>query len=308
MAKVTKKQLGRRRRMGLLVLILLIAAICFSISKCVSHFRDKPSEQVSITENNAATVTTAATATTVPGVLYQKEISMTTEALLPEEPDKLPADSWQLEVTPIMQNPELPTGCEITSLTMALNYAGYSVDKLTMADEYLIRSDPYLTTFGEAFVGSPHDPTAWGCYAPVIVETAKTYIASQNGTETVQNLTGCSLKTLFCQVANGTPVITWATIGMTDNVEERYYWTTPNGDDAVFLSNEHCVLLCGYDLNANTVTVCDPLEGMISYDMTLFENRYELMYRQAVVIREDTPDNNEINAEINILTVDADES
>ena len=35
------------------------------------------------------------------------------------------------------QMPELPTGCEITSLTMTLNYYGYSADKMVMALEYL---------------------------------------------------------------------------------------------------------------------------------------------------------------------------
>ena len=35
-------------------------------------------------------------------------------------------------------------------------------------------------------------------------------------------------------MAGGTPVVTWATISMTPNVEEQYYWTTPDGDDAVF--------------------------------------------------------------------------
>ena len=186
----------------------------------------------------------------------------------------------------MLQNPELPTGCEVTTLTAALNHAGYPVDKVTMADKYLIQSDPYLTTFGEAFVGSPHNSNAWGCYAPVIVETAQNYIAAQGGNEVVQNLTGCSLKTLLWEVANGTPVITWATINLTSHVEERYYWTTPNGEDAVFLINEHCVLLCGYDLNANTVTVCDPLEGKVDYDLDKFEDRYSLVYQQAVVIRD----------------------
>ena len=46
-----------------------------------------------------------------------------------------------------------------------------------------------------------------------------------------------------------------------------------------------CGLICGYDLIANTVTVCDPLEGKIQYDMDKFENRYQLVYQQAVVLR-----------------------
>ncbi len=105
---------------------------------------------------------------------------MKTELTLPTEPASLPADQVQLDAQPVLQNPELPTGCEVTTLTAALNYAGYPVDKVTMADKYLIQSDPYLTTFGEAFVGSPHNSNAWGCYAPVIVETAQNYIASDS--------------------------------------------------------------------------------------------------------------------------------
>ena len=37
----------------------------------------------------------------------------------------------------ILQMPELPTGCEITALTMMLNYYGYTVDKTVMASDYL---------------------------------------------------------------------------------------------------------------------------------------------------------------------------
>ena len=33
----------------------------------------------------------------------------------------------------IYQEPELPTGCEVTALTMAMNYSGCNVDKYTMA-------------------------------------------------------------------------------------------------------------------------------------------------------------------------------
>lgn len=289
MAKVTKKQLGRRRRGALLVLIVLIVTIGILISRCTSHFK-KQKDAVPTSEGimNSA-METDTTKATIPGILYKGTIPLVTEETLPTEPTVLPADSWQLDAQPILQNPELPTGCEATSLTIALNYAGYAVDKLTIADEYLITADPYEATFGEAFIGSPYDPTAWGCYAPVIAKTAENYIAAQGGNETIQNLTGCSLKTLLWEVANGTPVITWATIGMTDEVEERYYWTTADGDDAVFLYHEHCVLLCGYDLNANTVTVCDPLEGRVEYDMDIFEDRYNTMYQQAVVVRSNHP-------------------
>ena len=46
--------------------------------------------------------------------------------------------SAQIEDFPIIyQMPELPTGCEITALTMAVNYYGYPADKTVMASEYL---------------------------------------------------------------------------------------------------------------------------------------------------------------------------
>lgn len=44
----------------------------------------------------------------------------------------------------IMQMPELPTGCEITALTMVLNYYGFDVDKVTLATEYLPTMPPEL--------------------------------------------------------------------------------------------------------------------------------------------------------------------
>ena len=260
----------------MLLLLALIAAAVYLL-----FFRSDSSRNVPTKETTAVLQSTAMTETTTTeeiGVLYQGTIPVQTELTVPTEPAVLTASQVELDAQPVLQNPELPTGCEVTSLTAALNYLGYPVDKLTMADQYLTRAEPYQATFGEAFIGSPHDANAWGCYAPVIVETAQKYLDEQGNGEVAQNLTGCSLKTLLWEVANGNPVITWVTINLTSRVEERYYWTTPKGEDAVFLINEHCVLLCGYDLNANTVTVCDPLEGKIQYDMDKFENRYQLVY------------------------------
>ena len=267
----------------MLLLLALIAAVVYLL-----FFRSDSSRNAPTEETTAVLQSTAMTETTTTeeiGVLYQGTIPVQTELTVPTEPAVLTASQVELDAQPVLQNPELPTGCEVTALTAALNYLGYPVDKVTMADQYLTRAEPYQATFGEAFIGSPHDANAWGCYAPVIVETAQKYLDEQGGGEVAQNLTGCSLKTLLWEVANGNPVITWVTINLTSRVEERYYWTTPKGEDAVFLINEHCVLLCGYDLNANTVTVCDPLEGKIQYNMDKFEDRYQLVYQQAVVLR-----------------------
>lgn len=68
------------------------------------------------------------------------------------------------------QMPELPTGCEITSLTMVLNYYGYSADKMTMALEYLPTVGWTNTYYGDDgtlygndiynyFIGNPQSET-----------------------------------------------------------------------------------------------------------------------------------------------------
>ena len=41
----------------------------------------------------------------------------------------------------IGQLPELPTGCEITALTMVLNYYGLNPNKLELATEYLPKTE-----------------------------------------------------------------------------------------------------------------------------------------------------------------------
>ena len=87
------------------------------------------------------------------------------------------------------QMPELPTGCEITSLTMVLNYYGYSVDKMTMALEYLPTLGWNDTYYGEDgslygndiynyFIGNPQSETdGLSCGAGAIVTAADGYLA-----------------------------------------------------------------------------------------------------------------------------------
>ena len=63
--------------------------------------------------------------------------------------------SAHLNVEFLSQKPELPTGCEITSLTTVLNYLGYDVSKETMANEYLPKCDISEVSFWDYFLGDP---------------------------------------------------------------------------------------------------------------------------------------------------------
>ena len=96
----------------------------------------------------------------------------------------------RLDVECVLQNPELPTGCEITALTTVLNYLGYNVDKLTMADYYLDKGKMGEVSPYKAFVGNPRDEDSCGAFAPVLVNSATKYLKSQRSYMNVYNITG----------------------------------------------------------------------------------------------------------------------
>ena len=52
-----------------------------------------------------------------------------------------------LDVPVFYQWPEMPNGCEATALTMLLQYYGFAADKLSVAYDYIPRSDFTYTWF-----------------------------------------------------------------------------------------------------------------------------------------------------------------
>ncbi|MDE7288131.1 MAG: C39 family peptidase, partial [Oscillospiraceae bacterium] len=182
--------------------------------------------------------------------------------------------SAYIEVTPVMQIPELPTGCEVTSLTMLLNYIGFDVDKLTLADEYLPKGEYRKTDFNKVFVGDPRNRNAYGCTAAVIAETAEKFLNvydTENKWQVV-NITGYSPEMLYSAVKSGNPVVVWGSINMGDIIEDYVTWTDEEtGNTISWVGGEHCLLLTGYDTKESLVYVNDPLRGQVSYDMRTFE-------------------------------------
>ena len=87
----------------------------------------------------------------------------------------------------IEQYPELPTGCEITAMTMVLNYYGYQVNKVTMALDYMpkVQAEFYRSEDGRLmgpdlenfFVGDPTEETGYICGTGAIVTAANRYLA-----------------------------------------------------------------------------------------------------------------------------------
>jgi len=193
--------------------------------------------------------------------------------------------SKQLPVEYISQLPELPTGCEITSLAEVLNYLGYEVDKEYLAENDLKMIDDLSGSFNSYFIGSPWSESGWGCFAPAITNAGNKYLTSIKSSKKAYNISGSTLSQLLAEIRNGNPVIVWVTTRLDertifDNIE------MDNGTIFKWPENEHCVVLIGYDLNSpQTVTVADPLAGVVERTYSQFNSRYNELGKRAVVIK-----------------------
>ena len=183
----------------------------------------------------------------------------------------------------ILQNPELPTGCEVTSLCEVLVYYGFNIDKVTLADNYLPKYYYNEGNTSDAFIGNPHSESGWGCEAPVIVKTANSYLSSVRSNYIAKDLTGTDFKDVLQNIASGKPLIVWTTSGL-QVPNFQTYWQTQNGKDFRFTIGEHCVVIYGYDISNNTLYIADPIAGNVILPLDSFENIYNQMGKQTVII------------------------
>lgn len=199
-------------------------------------------------------------------------------------------DHALIPFSPLFQNPELPAGCEVTALASVLNFYGYPVGKTDLADHFLARDDSVEVRDGKTHRANPFrvfvgDPRAnqFGCFAPVIADTARKYLDSVGSPLTVRDLSGSEPAVLYDYVANGNPVLAWATMNLDEPTYLSSWYDKDTGEPIQWIGKEHCVALIG--CGSTTVTIADPLRGIVSCDRTLFETRYRQVLKQAVVIQ-----------------------
>lgn len=196
---------------------------------------------------------------------------------------------FKLDVPYMSQEGVLPTGCELISSIMLLRYYGYSITPDNFIENYLTRGELTLGSDGElhgphpseAFIGNPYSSQGYGCYAPVIVKSLKKITG---GEMEVKEVGGPSLAELTeTYVKNGTPVLVWATIGMRAPTSGTR-WILDNGQKFTWKRSEHCLVLVGYDNECYYFN--DPYDsnGVVAYEKSLAESRYNAMGSQAVVM------------------------
>ena len=185
------------------------------------------------------------------------------------------------------QTCEAPTGCESVTAVMLLRYLGRQISIQEFVDEYLEKEDfkeidgevwgpdPY-----EKFAGNPYDSDSMGCYAPVICKALEKIIGDEYR---VVDETGSSIEKLMeTYINHDMPVIFWATINLRDMITGPDWRLFGSGKKFTWRSNEHCMLLVGYDEEHYIFN--DPWEnnGVIRYPKELVKDRYENQYSQAV--------------------------
>ena len=191
------------------------------------------------------------------------------------------------------QYPELPTGCEITAMTMVLNYYGYNVDKVTMALDYMpkIQAEFYRGEDGRLmgpdlenfFVGDPTEETGYICGTGAIVTAANAYLTDVGSDMTAVAMKNAQPEELYDLIDQGTPVVIWCTINMEDRAETDS-WYREDGTYMEWSTNDHGAVLIRYD--EDTVTVADPIYSRITVSRVQFEKIFAERGGQCVILTE----------------------
>lgn len=198
-----------------------------------------------------------------------------------------PGSVTYLDVHAIVQEPELPMGCEITSATMMVNHAGYPVDK-TELDLLLpksrnlsrSRAGRYVDTYDPdvAFIGDTRSSTnGCACNPGPVLSAVNDYLAFIGSPDRAVDLTGADPQDLYAYVAQGEPVVIWTTVGMREHDPDDG-WTYDG--EHYFHHSDHAMTLIG--VSEDDVIVADPLDDVVVYPKRAFEQTYDARGRMAV--------------------------
>ncbi len=234
-----------------------------------------------IAESTETQTTTAAAA-----MPTASPIQATTEYIEPPE-------SIQLEVPYISQAGLLPTGCELVSAKMVLEYYGAEVTVNDIVDNTFCKYPQTIggKTYGyhpkAAFIGNPWDESSFGCFPPVVVEMMNKLLPEGKQAEDVSKT---ELRTLAeTYLPRNMPVLVWATIHMMESYPTvGWYVLDENGDPTdewyEWQANEHCMVLVGYDSDCYYFNDPYGSRGLVAYERALAEQRYAEIGSYAVVV------------------------
>lgn len=167
------------------------------------------------------------------------------QAIVTEEPTQVLLDVPLLNQ---MDYPVLYNGCEVTSLTMILQYNNISISKNDVAA--WLPSVPIIYENGlrgnpnDGFVGdiTGHD-YGFSVYHGPIAALASNFVSSDR----IKDITGSSIDAVIDALNQGYPVWTITSTSYAP-VDDMEVWQTPTGEVSISY-NEHSVVVVGYDDN-----------------------------------------------------------
>lgn len=154
------------------------------------------------------------------------------------------------------QLPDLPNGCEVTSLSMMLNYYGIRVTKNELANN--IQHVDSFTDNGK-YRGNPHQGfvghmsianAGWCVYNEPLYNVARKY------TNRIQNITGSDFLRVLKLVSDGHPVLIITTTTFSP-VTDMQVWDTNSGRVNVTPSSHACVIT-GFNKKKRIVYLNNP--------------------------------------------------
>lgn len=198
--------------------------------------------------------------------------------------------STLLTVPTLLQMPALPNGCEVTSLAMVLRSLGYYVTPAYLAGNhmpqgwlYAYRGVNYADDPAECYIGDPASAYGYYMLAPALVKTANSYLASQGGGCTAQDISGAGEAELEELLRSGTPVIIWATMDYGDAKRGAPWVLLSTGEVYSPYTNLHCRVLVGAD--ETYFYINDPIYGANqAVTRAQFLHGYEELGCQAVIV------------------------
>lgn len=190
----------------------------------------------------------------------------------------------------ILQNPQLPNGCEVTSLAMALASAGCPVDKMTLYQDYLPKAGVYYQEslcYGsdpeDFYVGNAASRSGgWYCFEGPIVQAGNAWLAGCGNNLRAVSVTGLSQGELDVYAEAGIPVVVWVTLNYAAPQVGSSSWQLADGTVYCPYSNLHCVVVTG--LSGTRYQIADPINGMRTVGRDTFWDSFSAMGSRAVMI------------------------
>lgn len=159
-------------------------------------------------------------------------------------------------------------GCEPAALLEGLHLKGYATNlnyAQFLAQMPISNGNPYTGFGGSAYNGSGF---------PAIAPSALANWGRNYGN--VTDISGSSVDQIKDQILNGNPVVAYVSIHFVNTYAINYWFGS-------MAYQNHAVLVDGYNDNAGTIHVSDPIDGSYWLSQLTFSNVYNVMKRAVVI-------------------------